>query len=429
MKDINRTIPPKFKTIAKLSFTKAKEKKLANNIPVYTIHAGEQDILKIDILFNAGEWYQDQALVSSSTVQLLQEGSAKFSAEDIAEKLDFMGSYVYYNAGKHTTGISIFTLSKYIDETLEIIEDSIKNPLFPEDNFATYTAKKKQQYAIEKQKVEVIAQKKYAQILFGANHPYGISHEPEDFDNLSIADIKKFHETHYTSENCKIIISGNIKPEHFSILSRRFGTPFGKTSGEKVPAREFAIDPSVEKTHHVEKPGAVQSAIRIGKLLVNKYNPDYPALQVLNTVLGGYFGSRLMSNIREDKGYTYGIGSGIVSHKTAGYFVIVTQVGQDVCEQAKQEIYYELKKLRTETIPDEELQTVKNYMKSTLARNFDGIFALSESFKTILEYDLTYSYYSRFWKTIQNITPAELKTLANTYLHEDSMYEIIAGSK
>ncbi|MFO7868882.1 MAG: pitrilysin family protein [Bacteroidales bacterium] len=426
MKEVNRHTEPKFKNISKLSFTKAKKKTLANNIPLYTINAGEQEILKIDFVFDAGDWFQTKPLLSSSTIQLLQEGSNKFTGEEIAEKIDFLGSYIYFGTGKHTTNITVFTLSKHVDTTLEIIEDIIKHPTFPQENFETYISKKKQQYAIEKQKVEVIAQKKYAEILFGANHPYGISHEPEDFDTVNIEDIKQYHAQYYTAENCKIIATGNISSKHIDSISRRFGTITSKQNLTKTP--EYIIEPSTHKKHFFEKTEAVQSAIRIGKLLVNKYNPDFAALQILNTVLGGYFGSRLMSNIREDKGYTYGIGSGIVSHKTAGYFVIVTQVGKEVCDKAKQEIYYELKKLRTETIPEAELQTVKNYMKSSIARNFDGVFALSESLKNILEYDLTYKYYTELWKTINTITAAELKNLANTYLHEDSMYEIIAGS-
>lgn len=427
MKKNVREIPPGFKDITRLSFEKAKKQILPNSIPLYSIHAGEQDIVKIDFLFAAGEWYQSNPLLASSTIQLLQEGTKVYSADDIAEKLDFMGSYVYYNAGKHTSTITVYTLHKFFEDTIRILEEIIKNPIFPEEHVATYIAKKKQQYTIERQKVEVMAQKKFAQVVFGKAHPYGISHEPEEFDTLTIEQLRQFHAEYFNAMHCKIILSGKIKTEHAAIIKDVFGQSSWNVHGEMRDLPEYEISPSSEKKHVVLKPDVVQSAIRVGKMLVNKYNPDYPALQILNTVLGGYFGSRLMSNIREDKGYTYGIGSGIVSHKTAGYFVIVSQVGTDVCEKALEQVYIELKRLRTETIPDDELQTVKNYMKATIARSFDGPFALSENFKTILEYDLGYSYYTRFWKIIQKIKPTELKNLANTYLDEGSMYEVIAG--
>lgn len=426
---LQRTKAPASKEIKRLSFEKAKKQILRNGIELYSINAGEQDIVKIDFLFAAGEWYQTTPLVSSSTLQLLQEGSALYSGDDIAEKLDFMGSYVYYNAAKHSATITVYTLQKHFEETIQIIEDVIKNPQFPEEKFRTYVAKKQQQYAIEREKVEVMAQKKFAQVIFGSQHPYGISHEPEEFANLQTSHLHTFHKQHYNSENCKIILSGKMKPEYHTIISQHFGKKVWNIRETISTLPEFVIEPSEQKHHFVEKKDAVQSAIRVGKLLINKYNPDYPSLQILNTILGGYFGSRLMSNIREDKGYTYGIGSGIVSHKTAGYFVIVSQVGTNVCSKALNEVYYELKRLRTETIPHDELQTVKNYMKATIARSFDGAFALSDSFKTILEYDLGYEYYTRFWKKIDKISASELKNLANTYLDEGSMYEIIAGGK
>ena len=426
---LQRTKVPASKEIKRLSFEKAKKQILRNGIELYSINAGEQDILKIDFIFAAGEWYQSTPLVSSSTLQLLQEGSSLYSGDDIAEKLDFMGSYVYYNAAKHTDTITVYTLQKHFEETIQIIEDLIKNPRFPEEKFRTYVAKKQQQYAIEREKVEVIAQKKFAQVIFGIQHPYGISHEPEEFLNLQTSHLKKFHTQYYNSENCRIILSGKIKSDHYSIISQHFGEKPWNVRESITTLPEFIIEPSEQKHHFIEKAGAVQSALRVGKILINKYNPDYPSLQILNTILGGYFGSRLMSNIREEKGYTYGIGSGIISHKTAGYFVIVSQVGTDVCAKALNEVYYELKRLRTETIPFDELQTVKNYMKATIARNFDGPFALSDSFKTILEYDLGYEYYTRFWNKINKISTSELKNLANTYLDEGSMYEIIAGGK
>lgn len=427
MKNLKRDIQPDFKELRPVSFTKAKKIVLTNKIPLYTIHAGELDIVKIDFMFQAGDWYQQSPLVASSTVNLLQEGTKLHTSEEIAEKLDFLGSYVYFNTSKHTSSITVYSLNKHFEDTIQIIEDIIKNPLFPEDKVNIYKAKKHQQLTIEGGKVEVIAQKEFSHIIFGANHPYGVSPEPNDMLGVEVEQLISFHHQYYNALNCKILIAGKIQKMHEEVIQKYFGEQNWNVSEIFDALPEYIITPSAEKKHYFEKQGAMQSAIRVGKLLVNKYNPDFPSLQVLNTVLGGYFGSRLMTNIREDKGYTYGIGSGIISHKTAGYFVIVSQVGKDVCQKALDEVYFELKRLRTETIPDDELKTVRNYMLATLARNFDGPFALSDSFKTILEYDLGYDYYKKFWKVVTKITPSELKNLANTYLDEGSMYEVISG--
>jgi len=427
MKDIQRHLPPIYSVLKPIRFKQPKKYVCPNSIPIFTIDAGDEDIAKIDFIFEAGDWYQPQALVASSVVALLQEGSNRFTAEEIAEKLDFLGSYIYTSSSKHTASISVYCLNKHFEETIRIIEDIIKNPLFPEEKIKTYIQKKYQQYTIEAQKVEVISQKKFTSILFGNNHPYGISAEPDDFLKIQRATCKTFHKEFYNSDNCKIIVAGKVRSMHIDILKQLFGIKPWNVIEIISEIPTYISTPNTDKKHYFPKEQAVQSAIRVGKMLINKYNPDYPALQVLNTILGGYFGSRLMSNVREDKGYTYGIGSGIVSHRTAGYFVIASQVGKDVCQKALDEVYFEIKRLRTETIPNEELETVRNYMLATIARNFDGAFALSDSFKTILEYNLTGDYYKRFWNVVRTIQASELKNLANTYLDEGSMYEIIAG--
>jgi predicted Zn-dependent peptidase len=177
----------------------------------------------------------------------------------------------------------------------------------------------------------------------------------------------------------------------------------------------------------IEKDKVYQSAIRIGKILFNKHHPDFLAMQILNTILGGYFGSRLMKNIRENKGYTYGIGSMIVSLHHSGYFVIASEVGKDVCRAALKEIYKEMKILRETTIPEDELTVVKHYLMGEVIRMFDGPFALAESLKAIVEYGLDYDYYDKTIETIKHTTARQLLDLANQYFAPGTFTEIVAG--
>lgn len=152
-------------------------------------------------------------------------------------------------------------------------------------------------------------------------------------------------------------------------------------------------------------------------------------MYVLSNILGGYFGSRLMSNIREDKGYTYGIGSGVVSHLNNGYFFIATETGAEVTEKAIDEIYFEIKRMRNEIVPIEELQLVKNYLLGRFMRSFDGPFALADRLKGVLYYDIGYEYYERFVNTIKEITPEQLQDLANSYLAQEELTEVVVGKK
>ncbi len=192
---------------------------------------------------------------------------------------------------------------------------------------------------------------------------------------------------------------------------------------------DAVFNSDAQKKHFLEKDDSVQSTIRIGRVLFNKMHKDYHAMKVLNTILGGYFGSRLMANIREDKGYTYGIGSRIVSMNNAGYMYIATEVGTKVCNDAVKEIYNEINKLRTELVSQEELNLVKNYMMGDFMRSADGPFALADKFKKIMFYGLSYSYYDDFVNTIKTITPEQIKTLANQYLNPDDLYELVVGKK
>lgn len=426
MISLNRTLPPKFKNIEKINIIKAETHTLGNNIALYLINAGAQDIVKIDFIFNAGHWFQERPLVSSITCAMFNEGTSKLTSAQIAEKLDFHGAHLLVGADKDKGNVSLVTLNKFLPQTIEIAEDVIKNSIFPQKEFETYINKKKQSFTVENTKVKTLAKRKFEQIVFGERHPYGMQANIEDYDSLTISHLKNFHSGYYSSGNCKIIVSGKIN----DTVLKQIETFFGGADWQKnfkAGERSFKTETSSEKLNLVAKDDAVQSALRIGKSLFNRNHPDYIGMQVLNTVLGGYFGSRLMSNIREDKGYTYGIGSAMASYLNAGYFAVVSEVGADVCRAAVKEIYFEIKRLREELIPEDELTLVKSYILGDLLRSFDGPFALAESLKSVLDYGLDYTYYDRLVATVKNITADELIALANKYFQEESLIEVIAG--
>jgi predicted Zn-dependent peptidase len=183
------------------------------------------------------------------------------------------------------------------------------------------------------------------------------------------------------------------------------------------------------KKVHIEKKGTVQSAISIGSSTINKRHIDYHGLKILNTILGGYFGSRLMKNIREDKGFTYGINSSVSSLDLSGYKVISTEVGQKNLQRTIDEIYNEISLLQSVPVEKDELDIVRNYMSGEMVRMFDGPFALAESFKSVWEFGLDNSYYHSFAEKIKTIDPDEITELAQTYYNIDELYQVTAGSK
>jgi len=211
-------------------------------------------------------------------------------------------------------------------------------------------------------------------------------------------------------------------------LNRFFGkTTWGHT--QAIPVPNVTVDTTKQQKHFIEKLDAIQSAVRVGRLMFNKRNPDYFKFQVLNTILGGYFGSRLMANIREDKGYTYGIGSGLASLVNGGFFYISTEVGTDVTNDTLKEIYKEIKLLREELVDSDELETVRNYVLGQFLRSVDGPYSLADKFKAIWEYGLDYNYFENYFEAVKTITPEEVKALANTYLQEKDLIELVVGKK
>jgi zinc protease len=423
---LNRTAAPEFKTINKIDIIKATESKLDNGIPVYTINTGSQELSKVELVFTAGMYHQNRTLLATTTNSLLEAGTTKYNAHQISESIDFYGSFLELGVGQDYASVTLYALNKYLNESLHYLEEALKDSVFPQQEIEIHLANKKQKHLINSQKVATMARRRFSELLFDADHPYGIDVIDADFETLTRNDIVNFYRQYYNSKNCYIVIAGNLPNDIFSVLNAHFGkNNWGDQ--EAIPEKVVPILSDSQNKHFVEKKDAVQSAFRIGRILFNKTHQDYFKFQVLNTVLGGYFGSRLMANIREDKGYTYGIGSGLSSFVHAGYFYISTEVGADVTSAALSETYKEIKRLREEPIGAEELEVVKNYILGQFLRSVDGPFTLAEKFKAIKDFNLGYEYYENYFRSVKSATPKELQDLANQYLQEKDLIECVAG--
>lgn len=426
MEKLYRNTAPEFKTVDSIEILGDKKYTLSNDIPVHVINGGSQDVLKIEFIFDAGIWYQNSPLVASMANSMLNEGTNKYNAAEIAEKFDFYGAYIGFSAAKHDASVCLYTLNKYLSQTLEITENLIKDSIFPQKEFETILLNKKQRFQIEHQKTNVLAKDEFSSLIYGKQHPYSNIFDESEFDKLDINTIKEFYKTHYTPDNCKIIIAGKVDQSVIDKLEELFGKKAWPKKDHLIHAKH-EIQSSKENKSFVCKDDAVQACIRIGRPIFNKTHKDYTTLHLFNLILGGYFGSRLMQNIREDKGYTYGINSIIISHLKGGHFVIVTEVGSDVCKAAIDEIHKEIKRLREELVSDEELNLVKNYISGEMLRNLDSPFALSESLKGNLPFGLDNSYYQNFIKDLKRVDAEKIKTLANTYFQEEDLKLVVCG--
>jgi len=423
---LNRKIQPIVNPIEHIDMVKAEKRILSNGIPVHFVNAGTQDVVKIDFVFEAGTWFQTTNLVASLCNSMLEEGSENYTAAEIAEKVDFYGAYIQLTVDQNQGFVSVVCLLKYLPVILEVLEDLIKRSIFPEYELQVLIDKNKQKWLLENEKVRTLCQKKFTQVMFGDAHPYAINNKLEDFDVITHDDLMEFYRTFYHSGNCHIIAAGIIDEQVLGLLDKYFGGNDWAQNQAVKP--EYAICTDPVKMHHVEKAGGIQTAIRMGKFWVPKTHPDFHALSILVTIFGGYFGSRLMTNIREEKGYTYGIGSFVLTLKKASYLVISTEVGNEYVEPTLAEIAVEMSKLQTELVSENELETVKSYLLGEFLRDFDGPFALASSFKAINDFDLDYTFYDEALKVLRNITSAELMQLAQQYLNPEDFYTVVAGS-
>lgn len=427
-KMLNRTEAPGFKTIDKVDIQEAVSFKLDNGITVHTIDAGSQELTRIEFIFKAGTFYQDAPLVAISACSLIENGTQKYTANQLSDGIDFFGSFFESSCGNDFSSLALFSLNKHLESTLVFVEDIIRNATYPQEEVQTYLVNKKQKHLVNQQKVNHVAKQRFAELLFGEKHPYGRQATPEDFDRTKRETIVEFFRQHYHSGNCTIMVAGKLPGNLKDVLNKHFGND-SWGSGAVVTKNYSAPNTLPMHGQLVEKKDAVQSAIRVGRRLFNKTHPDYFNFQVLNTVLGGYFGSRLMANIREDKGYTYGIGSGLSSLINDGFFYISTEVGADVTQKALNEIYFEIERLQNELISEDELETVRNYILGQFLRSVEGPFALADKYRGIWEFGLGYDYYHRYFESVKTVQPAILRDMAVKYLKKSDLTELVVGKR
>jgi len=412
-----------FQEIQMPKFLVPKTLRLANSIEVFVIEGTGQDLCRLDMVFEAGSKVQDKALQAAMCNAMLFEGTANKKGEEIHESLDFYGAFTQLDINSDRAVVSLYTLNKYFNKVLPIFIDAIRNANFSEYEFKVILAQKKQSFIINSEKVEFKARNTFFNTLFD-DHPYGIAVSLEDFENILPEDLVNFHDAYYKKAAMKVYIAGMMPKNGEATLNKYIGNWKFKKSPS---VQEYSSKVKNDKIH-ITKEGALQSAIRIGRVCFNSHHRDFHQLKFLSVVLGGYFGSRLMSNIREDKGLTYGVGAMCVHQEESGYFSISTEVKGEGTKLALQEIYFELRRLREELIPDEELSLVKNYIIGQILNSADGPFAQASLLKNMHVQGVGFEFYESYKTILDNIDAEALKDLANKYLKEEDLCEIVVGN-
>jgi zinc protease len=423
---INRTIAPPIKDAIEFELTLKPYTffELDNGVPVYTVDAGTQEVFQLEMVFYAGNFFETQKTVAAATNFLLKNGTSTKTAFEINESFEYYGAYCNRVCYNETAVISLSSLNKHLDKLLPVIKDMITNSVFLEEELAIYKQNSKQRLSVNLKKSEFVATRLIDAYVYGENHPYGTYTNAEDIDALTTAQVKDFFKQYYLHGKCLIFVSGKLPSDLKTILNENFGA-LGLTA-YKTALPVKPIEAATQKKYRIQNDvDGVQGAIRIARDFPTRHHPDFMKIMVLNTLFGGYFGSRLMSNIREDKGYTYGIHSYVQNHLQQTAWMISTDAGKDVSEATVEEVYKEMKLLREELVDEEELLLVRNYLIGTILGDLDGPFQIMGRWKNLILNGLTDKFFYDSVQMIKTISAEELRELAKKYLNPEDFYELI----
>jgi predicted Zn-dependent peptidase len=398
---------------------------LPNGLKLYSLSEGAQEVIRIDLVFNSGTSSVDNSLIPNMALSMLKEGTSKRNAAELADAIDAYGAFFEADIDKDYATITLYSLTRHVEKTLPVVMEMIVDASFPEREFEIKKSNRLQKFRLNSEKVSFIAGKRFQEKLFEETS-YHSQIEESSYHSLQQPDLVAFYEKHIQHAPFQVFVSGKFSEEIIASISSIIGNHTVFPVSEQRPL-DFSNTFIPGNSELLVKADAIQSAIRIGRRTFNREHPDYFGMKVLTTILGGYFGSRLMTNIREDKGYTYGIGAGLTSLKHDGYFYISTEVGVDVCQNALKEIYFEIAQIRDHLVSNEELELVKSYMLGGLLKSFDGPFERMERSKAAILFGMELSYYKQFAQAIRQIQPDRIQELAVKWLQQDDLFELVAG--
>jgi zinc protease len=418
---LDRTQAPAFQRSSAFDLHHPEKNILSNGVPLYLIHGGEQDVIKIDLIAQAGRWVEEIRGAAYFSAQLLSKGTTRRSSFDIAQIFDRFGAHLEITPGLDFASISLYALTRHLEPALHLLHELLTDATFPEKELAQLQSIYLQNLKVNNEKTSFLASKLFRRNLFGENHAYGKELDEKDVNALS-RDQLKTHSARFQN-GLLAFVSGKIDDKSKALLSTVLATLPAQPGIKPTPAPAQGI----QANQYQQKEGSVQASIRMGKKSVLRSHPDYADVLFLSHILGGYFGSRLMKNIREEKGLTYGIHASLHALLHDSYLAIGADVDKENVELTITEIKKELRRLRDEPIDANELDTARNHFIGGLQSELTTAFAHADKLKTITLFGLDHSYYNNLIARIERITTADMQHTAAQHFSEESFLEVAVG--
>lgn len=357
--------------------------------------------------------------------QLLKTGTKDKSKAEIDEAVDFIGASLFSSA----SGVSGSSLTKHKDKLLELMTEVLFQPSFPEEEFTKLKTQTLSGLAASKDDPNTIAGNVAQVLRYGKDHPYGELTTEATIENITLDQCKAFYNTYFKPNISYLVIVGDVKPADAKKDAEKY---FSKWVKGEIPTQTFEkpAKPAEQTVAFVNKPGAVQSIINVTypiDLVLS--DPDYIKSLVTNTLLGGFFRSRLNDNLRENKGYTYGVGSTLSQDKLVGYFNAGGGVRNEVTDSAIVEFLYEMKRLQEEKVPTDELNLVKSVITGSFARQLEQPTTVARFALNTARYNLPPDFYSTYLEKLNRVILEDIMAMAKKYITPDKAYILVVGNK
>lgn len=419
---LDRSLPPPAGEISKLEFTQAQSTYISSGVPVHMIDAGHHEILLIECIFRSGKWFENIPGVSLFSSKMLLEGSEYMNSGEIAEFFESHGARVEVHAGSDLNAFSVYVLKKHFEKVISVLKELFLHPAYASDELEILKDIQIQQIKLNDKKNNIRAGKEFRKLIFGKDHPYGRSLEIHDIKEFIFPENLRNYYRSALLSGMEIMISGKLDPGIINSLEIFSEIPVLDNRESNI-VLQYPVLPELQ----IAVKDSFQTSIRFGRRIIQKNHEDYLALIVLNELLGGFFGSRLMKNIREDKGFTYGIHSSLINHIHDSYWIIGTDAKKEFATDTLREIRHEFSRLREEPVGEDELAMVRNYLLGNFLSSLETSFSLADKFKNIYFFNLGYKYYEDYIHTLRTISAKQIQEMANRYLVDDEFKLVMVG--
>ena len=397
---------------------------LDNGLKVFEVNMGTQDVLKIELIYKGARLLEEKRLCSKFASALLREGTASYSSSQLAETMDFYGAMLRTGANLDYNYITLSFLTKYAHQLIPILEEVCAQPSFPESEFLKYQNNSISKLSLDLSKNELLCYRLFTERLFGKDHPYGYNTELEDIKSLTNNDVKSFFKSAHGTNNSFLVVCGKVNQE----IRNNINLHLGKTKNEIfIPLYKPVISVTPENRIFHQTKNEFQCALKFGRRLFNRHHEDFTKFFVFNTILGGYFGSRLMTSLREDLGFTYNIYS-VVDHLIHdGYFYIDTEMDPKYLNATEIEINKQIHLLKTVAVGDDEMKMVKSYLMGNFLNLVDGPFNVSNLLRSLEIDGIDVERFNLFIEEIKSVTNSDIMEMANKYFNEEELVKVIVG--